>query len=137
MSKIDDKKIWRTIDANFNRAKEAARVCEDVCRFIRDDSANTRAYKRIRHELTAAVEALDVKKLIKERNIEGDIGVRSQVSELKREDVDDILYANSQRLKESLRVLEEFVKLIDTRTAERLKKLRYQTYAVETKIVGR
>ena len=48
-------------------------------------------------------------------------------SELKRENLSDIFYANAQRVKESLRVLEEVTKLLDPRCALKLKKLRYQS----------
>jgi hypothetical protein len=49
----------------------------------------------------------------------------------------DVFYANSQRAKESLRVLEEFAKLRDRRLAEDLKKLRYQVYALEKNVIER
>jgi hypothetical protein len=49
----------------------------------------------------------------------------------------DIYYANSQRVKESIRVLEEFAKLRNKQVAEKLKKLRYRVYALEKKIIER
>ena len=48
-------KILRVIDANFNRAREGLRVCEDVCRFFCDHKSLTVKYKLLRHELTQAV----------------------------------------------------------------------------------
>ncbi|MBZ0166152.1 MAG: hypothetical protein K8I00_05035, partial [Candidatus Omnitrophica bacterium] len=74
MSRVTQQKVYRLIDANFNRAKEALRVCEDVCRFYLDSPAWTRQYKECRHQLTGAIEALDLKKLIDARSIETDVG---------------------------------------------------------------
>jgi len=136
VSKINEKKLLRIIDANFNRAKEGLRVCEDVCRFILDDGAKTRQFKALRHRLSEKVSVLSFGKLVDCRNIDGDVGKRSTAVELKRRNVSDIFYANSQRSKESLRVLEEFAKLINPRLGEDLKKIRYQIYALEKKVIA-
>jgi thiamine-phosphate pyrophosphorylase len=59
------------------------------------------------------------------------VGKPSLPRELNREDVADVYFANTQRCKESLRVLEEFLKLIDSDGAQEAKRLRYQLYALE------
>ena len=123
------------MDANFNRAKEGLRVCEDVCRFILNAPAATREYKKIRHQLTAAAKCFSFFKLIRARNIEQDVGRRTFSAELKRKDIRDIFYANSQRMKESVRVLEEFTKLSNRSSSETFKKIRYKVYALEKKII--
>ena len=123
------------LDANFNRAKEGLRVCEDVFRFILDDAKTTAELKNIRHSLTTAIVTLGLDRLIKARNIDGDVGQKTTALELKRLDVKDIIYANSQRVKESIRVLEETAKLMNASVALKLKKLRYQFYAVEQKML--
>ena len=71
------------------------------------------------------------------RQVEKDVGRRSVKSEFKRRDIADIFYANAQRAKESLRVLEEAAKLGNKRQAEALKRLRYQIYAIEKKIIAK
>ena len=43
--------------------------------------------------------------------------------------------ANSQRAKESLRVLEEFLKLSDKNSSGNFKQLRYQLYALEKRAI--
>ena len=63
------------------------------------------------------------------------MGKKTTHSELKRVKVEDILFANLQRIKESVRVLEEFSKLVDVKAAEDFKKLRYKFYALEKKII--
>lgn len=132
-----DKKFHRIIDANFNRAKEGLRVCEDIFRFLCDDKTLTRKYKRIRHRLTAVVSAWGLSRIILSRDPVGDVGKQSSAPELRRREMRDIFYANSQRSKESMRVLEEFAKLIDPRAAMALKRLRYQVYDLERAIVKR
>lgn len=134
MKKVDEKRLLRMLDANFNRAKEGLRVCEDICRFVEDLPAATRSLKDIRHGLTEAVHSFRVGRLILARDIEGDVGRKSSATELKRQNFGDIFYANSQRVKESLRVLEEAAKLMRVAAAARLKELRYQFYAVEKKV---
>ena len=137
MFKQNDKKFDRIIDANYNRAKEGLRVCEDVCRFVLDAKDSTRSYKSVRHRLTDIVGMLNITKAIQSRDMARDVGRRSTVAEFKRNGAIDIYYANSQRVKESVRVLEEFTKLRNKRLAEDLKKLRYKIYALEKNVLKR
>ena len=127
-------KLTRIVDANFNRAKEGLRVCEDVCRYALDLKKETRQLKDMRHALTRIIEPLGIKGLLASRDIEGDIGRKSTKSEFKRADINAVFYANAQRVKESTRVLEEITKLINPRCAQSLKELRYQFYAIEQRM---
>ncbi len=137
MQKRSDKKFDRIIDANFNRAKEGLRVCEDVCRFILDKKGLTQKYKLARHQLTETISTLKILEVIRSRNIGGDVGRQSTPGEFKRAGAMDIFYANSQRVKESIRVLEEFAKLRNKKLAEDLKKLRYKVYTLEKNVIER
>jgi len=131
-----ESKFLRVIDANFNRAKEGLRVCEDVCRFWLNDAAMTKMLKDLRHRLTTVMIPLGLKEIIAGRDIKGDVGKRSTRSESRREKPADIFYANSQRVKESLRVLEEFSKLKNIKTSQAIKDMRYAIYAVEKKVLN-
>ncbi|OGX41710.1 MAG: hypothetical protein A3G91_03650, partial [Omnitrophica WOR_2 bacterium RIFCSPLOWO2_12_FULL_50_9] len=131
MRPLDDRKLYRIIDANLNRAREGLRVCEDICRFVWDQREGARGFKEIRHRLTVVIMSLDIPKLLESRNIEGDVGKITLDGELRRRDAGDIFYANAQRVKESIRVLEEFAKLKNAPLAKDLKKLRYRIYALE------
>lgn len=133
---MKDVKLYRVMDANLNRAKEGLRVCEDICRFIYDRREWTKGLKTLRHQLTGAADGLDIPKLVAARHVAGDVGRKTVASELTRRKVDDIFYANAQRVKESIRVLEEFAKLKDRRIAEDFKKLRYRMYVLEKKIAA-
>ena len=125
----------RILDANYNRAKEGLRVCEDICRFILNDSPATRRFKNTRHRLTKILTAVGFKDLVLARQIESDVGKSSLKSELKRKDIADIFYANIQRVKESIRVLEELTKLLSAASSAFLKTLRYQIYALEKTVI--
>ncbi|MBL8012413.1 MAG: thiamine-phosphate pyrophosphorylase, partial [Candidatus Omnitrophica bacterium] len=76
-----DKKLIRIIDANFNRAKEGLRVCEDVCRYAWDRTSETKVLKKIRHDLSSAIEPVGVSKLLESRDVHGDVGRPSSKSE--------------------------------------------------------
>jgi hypothetical protein len=136
VKKSPEKTLYRILDANFNRAKEGLRVCEDLCRYIWDQRTFTRAFKNIRHELTEIMAGLDIQKALEARHIQGDVGRSTTVSEARRNDINAVFGANSQRVKESLRVLEEVTKLIDAGIASKLKALRYKVYALEQKVIG-
>jgi hypothetical protein len=137
MGKASNKKIFRVIDANANRAKEGLRVCEDICRFVIESKTYTKQLKELRHSLTKHLKSLDWSDLVNARNIEEDIGRASITAELSRKHVADICTANIQRVKESIRVLEEFAKLIRPDLSEEFKTLRYQVYAIEKKVLKR
>jgi len=131
-----DKALYRILDANFNRTKEGLRVCEDLCRYYWDQKTFTRAFKDLRHELTGILAGVGLLKVLEARNIQDDVGRATTVSESKRKDINAVFYANTQRIKESLRVLEEVTKLIDAGISSKLKVLRYKVYALEQKVIG-
>ncbi len=126
--------IYRVIDANINRAKEGLRVCEEITRFIIDNRRLTEEFKKIRHKTDAILKCLPKNaELFRERKSETDVGRKIYANELKRNNCQDIFFANMQRVKESVRVLEEFTKLINKSTAVRFKELRYDIYGLEKK----
>lgn len=131
------KVIDRIIDANINRTKEGLRVCEEITRFILNSRSLTVEFKRTRHTLEAVFKKLSTQKLIAERKSLSDVGKDIYINELKRKDCWDILFANIQRVKESVRVLEEFSKLKSAGIAVEFKKIRYRVYELEKKVIKR
>ena len=131
---IRNNNVHRIIDANVNRVKEALRVCEEITRFILNDQKFTALFKTYRHQIDNIVkDFFPAQILLKERNSSGDVGRGNFRLELGRSGLKDIFWANIQRAKESLRVLEEFGKLGDTKAALRFKQLRYKVYEIEKK----
>jgi len=134
MTSRKNNNIHRIIDANLNRVKEGLRVCEEITRFILDNRKLTAVFKKIRHDVDQFSRRIyPVAKLIKERKSNADVGRYNSCQELKRCSCKDIYWANLQRIKESLRVLEEFSKLIDKKLALGFKQLRYKVYEIEKK----
>lgn len=132
-------KILRVIDANINRSKEGLRVCEEVARFILDSRVLTSELKKVRHKIDTLARRLpgSLSDLLEVRNSRKDVGIRIYVNELERQDPRDIFFANMQRVKESVRVLEEFSKLTDKRLAVEFKNIRYGIYGIEKKAAKR
>lgn len=130
--------IYRIIDANINRTKEGLRVCEEIARFILNSRTLTSKFKQIRHKVDALLKRLPSRTtLLDERESLKDVGKEIYIHELKRRDSQDIFFANIQRVKESLRVLEEFAKLINKNIAIEFKRLRYDIYEIEKKVTQR
>lgn len=129
--------IDRIIDANINRAKEGLRVCEEIVRFVIGSRTLTGAFKHIRHSIDALARELPGPyELLQARESAQDAGRGiHHAQEFKRKDSREIFIANIQRVKESIRVLEEFSKLKDTKVALRFKLLRYGIYELEKKVI--
>ncbi|MFA6142263.1 MAG: thiamine-phosphate pyrophosphorylase [Candidatus Omnitrophota bacterium] len=128
------KAVFRIIDANLNRSREGLRVCEEITRFALNSEALTKELKSIRHSISNIAKPYLTKSgnIIGSRNSTEDVGrVSRKPSELKRVDSSDIFGANIERVKESLRVLEEFFKLIDKKCSVRFSRLRFKVYNIE------
>ena len=127
------KKLSRVVDANINRTLEGLRVCEDITRFTLNDKNTTRRFKALRHEFFDCLGngSFDYLKIIKHRDSLKDVGKESTSSELSRKGIEGIFFANSLRVKESLRVLEETFKLIDAKKTGDIKSLRFKLYTLE------
>lgn len=129
-------RILRIIDANVNRLREALRVCEDIARFILSDKKATQRLKSLRHKVCLAIKGLDTNKriLANFRAPEKDIGRKTIKSERGRRGVADIFKANIKRAEESIRVLEEFSKLLKPPLSNRFKDMRFELYSLEKSI---
>ena len=69
------------------------------------------------------------------RNTEKDILKHIDLKKCKRRNIDDIFMANIERVKESLRVLEECCKIMDENMSRKYRRLRFNAYDVEKKVV--
>ncbi len=132
-------KIYRIIDANLNRSREGLRVCEEIARFALDDPSLTKEFKVLRHGITKCIKfyPAKVRDIVSCRDSERDVGKGRQPLEHKRSGWREISLANMERVKESLRVLEEFSKLINSKIADRFKRLRFKAYNIEKRLVSR
>ncbi|MEA3560295.1 MAG: thiamine-phosphate pyrophosphorylase [Candidatus Omnitrophota bacterium] len=130
-------KIYRIIDANLNRSREGLRVCEDITRFILNDSRLTSRFKNYRHQLTAISQKLflTANELLKSRDSRRDIGNYIFGLKKKKKQVEEIFIANIRRSEEALRVLEEFSKMLNKKTAGDFQQLRFKLYTLEQKVL--
>jgi len=131
-----ERAVYRIIDANFNRAREAIRVIEEFCRFALNSGPLTERAKQIRHELSTVIGKLDDGRLISSRDTLSDVGVGKTVDkQLVRGKLRDCFTAGCKRLTEALRVLAEMTQTQDRSAAETIEKLRYAAYTLEKDIV--
>lgn len=134
MNIMDKKEIFRIIDANFNRSREGLRVCEDLARFIWNSRRLTQDLKHVRHGISAVLKNSPATSriLCRFRDTKKDVlKTRRTRSEMQRTAYPDIFNANIERAKESIRVLEEFFKLIDRKSSARFTALRFKVYDIE------
>ena len=128
----------RIIDANLNRIGEGLRVLEEVSRLLLNSGDLSQRLKNLRHELVRTEPALD-RQLIQARDAAGDVGRDLEVpGEAKQRDLPSMVMANSRRVQESLRVMEELAKLSDTvLDSEKYKQARFLLYTIEKELMGR
>ncbi len=131
---MDSNKIYRILDANFNRAKEGLRVVEEYVRFCIRDDKTMDEIRFIRHSLSSLSVGIYAK-LLSQRDVENDVG--ATFKEKNRENIDALLVANFKRIEEALRVLEEYSKLLESVDADfaelspKFKNFRFKIYEIE------
>ncbi|MCM8786976.1 MAG: thiamine-phosphate pyrophosphorylase [Candidatus Omnitrophica bacterium] len=131
MTKVYKHLILRILDVNFNRYKEGLRVVEDIVRFVLKNEKLQKKIKKMRHAIDFILKYEDMKNSIFYRQANYDCGKKLDYLEIKRKDYRDILFTNFQRSKESIRVIEEFSKIIFPKYTGVLKRLRYNIYSLE------
>lgn len=128
-------RLLRILDAAEDRAREGLRVVEDYVRFALDDRHLTAVCKGIRHDLTAAVAAIPLRRRLAARETLSDVGTSvSTPSEQHRTDTASVVAANVTRLQEALRSLEEFGKVLVPEMSARVEQIRYRTYTLQRAI---
>lgn len=134
-----ENKLLRIIDANLNRSREGLRVCEDIARFWLEDKSATKLLKTIRHEATNLVrksKKVSFLEFLSKRDVSRDKTKFIDFTSDAKIDILDIFMPNIERVKESLRVLEECFKVIDESISHGYRKLRFNTYCIE-KAIGK
>lgn len=142
--------VWRILDANLNRGREGLRVLEDYARFSRNDASLSEQLKALRHELVsteALLPQLESYKmdpastipvnpdLLLHRDTAHDVGTQIfNAAESIRNDISAVVIANSRRVQEALRSLEEFGKLIAPAFSRKVKQIRYRSYTLQQQL---
>jgi len=138
--KAVSRQTLRIIDANLNRIGEGLRLLEDVARLMLNDASLTQQLKNMRHELVEGDLSSNTR-LLQARNSEGDIGINILAPEQERpRDLLNTVVANSRRVQESLRAIEELTKLPDNPLrldSEKFKQARFNLYTIEQTLLSR
>lgn len=131
--------IYRILDANANRAREAMRVMEEAARFLLNDAGLSQQLKQLRHDLTQALSA--VPQLTYHRDTPGDVGTAiTTEDETTRQSTAEVVIAAGKRLSEALRAMEEYGKTLPEHAATlaaTLEQLRYRAYTLEQTLIRR
>lgn len=128
--------LYRIIDANFNRAREALRVMEEYCRFGLNNPALFGWAKQCRHRLCQSMKGIDPQKRLLNRDVDSDVGRELKVAgQLQRQSVEDCFTAAAKRASEALRALAESIQTIDPAVSDIMEKIRFEVYALEKKAV--
>lgn len=129
----------RVLDANIDRCREGLRVLEDVARFVLDDGFLSANLRDLRHRLTQAAAYLG-SGLLTARRANDDVGAAQNEPQEPLLDLAELVTANSKRVQEALRVLEEFSRLPELSQVldgPWFKSARFTVYGYEQRLVGR
>ncbi|HDI46098.1 MAG TPA: hypothetical protein ENF60_02050 [Candidatus Omnitrophica bacterium] len=122
--------FYRIIDANYNRAREGLRVCEDIFRFLLSEPNKALTIKKIRRRLAEIISEFPAEKLLQARNVEKD-EMKFKLAGGKKVDSHQLLRRNFQRVTEALRVLEEVSSVLNPRCKKKFMSLRFKVYELE------
>ncbi len=132
------REVYRILDANFNRAREALRVAEDCGRFALNDPAITAMAKDLRSDLAEVLKTMPTDEFLVSRDTPGDIGTEiSSPTETTRVDLADVVTAACKRLTEALRTIEEYSKFLAPEYVLKTERMRYNAYTLEKRILCR
>jgi thiamine-phosphate pyrophosphorylase len=138
MSQENSKQIMRIIDANLNRIGEGLRVLEEAARFVLDDDSLSEKLKGLRHQLS--MRDINIKtRLLAARNSANDVGENIITDFQKsKHGLSETVIANSRRVEESLRVMEEMAKVKGiVLDAQVYQDARFKLYDIEKDLLGR
>ncbi|OIP74748.1 MAG: thiamine-phosphate diphosphorylase [Oscillatoriales cyanobacterium CG2_30_44_21] len=124
--------IYRILDANLDRAREALRTIEEWGRFGLENIDICSQCKELRQSLGK----WHKEEFRRARNTPDDPATAlNHENESSRGNVRAVLRANMARLQEALRVLEEYGKIIDPTMGQAMKQMRYLSYTLESQLL--
>ncbi|HUI91668.1 MAG TPA: hypothetical protein VLX68_05395 [Chitinivibrionales bacterium] len=132
---LASQQVYRVLDANLNRLREALRVIEEYYRFMRLDKRCAVSLKSMRHSLDAVEAGIGRGNLLAGRDTGSDpFADGNRPEELFRAKAGDVLRANFKRGQEAGRVIEEFLKVTSaSELSKKAKIVRFALYSLEKK----
>jgi len=139
-SEATSEQTLRIIDANLNRIGEGLRLLEDIARLLLNDATLTERLKAMRHRLITSDLPFN-QQLLQARDSEGDVGIDIEAPEQKgQRELPLMVVANSRRVQQSLRTIEESAKtpeLASKLDSEKFKQARFELYSIERRLFSR
>lgn len=132
--------LARMLDANVNRATEAARVLEDLARFVAGDGSIASGFKDLRHGIVAGLASVPPGLPLVHRDVAADPGLSHEGAlEGRRSGAHALAVANAARLSQALRAIEECVKALpsDEGAAWGIESMRYRAYDLCARLQSR
>ncbi len=128
---------FRILDANLNRASEGIRVIEDIFRFIYEDENISNELRLLRHKIRKSLKNFNEKFLTKRSSL-FDVGLKNSNKKEgldKKNNINELIYANFKRVEEALRCIEENLKIEKLHKLSKLyEELRFDVYNIEKEV---
>jgi thiamine-phosphate pyrophosphorylase len=132
-----DSEYLRIVDVDLNRIGEGLRFLEDLARLILNDVGLTSRLKTMRHDILESTPSLN-RQLLQARNAKGDVGIDLEDTAGTKRELPTMIVANSRRVQESLRTIEELAKMPDAGLdPEKFKQARFDLYTIERDLMSR
>lgn len=120
---------------NLNRLTESLKFIEDYTRFELRTPSLLNIIRTIRKDFFRVKKSLPIEKIIFYRQSEIDLGRKPEFDKIERQAEKDILLANFSRAKESVRILEELLRLKNKGLGRCMKKIRFRIYDLERTVI--
>jgi hypothetical protein len=127
------KAVFRILDANLNRLREALRVIEEYFRFFALDESVAVELKTLRHSLEEIEQGAGALLLLESRDTRSDPFANvNRPEEMGRQTPEQVLSGNFKRAQEAARVIEEYAKISPAApVSEKAKTVRFSLYDLE------
>ncbi|MFP4417296.1 MAG: thiamine-phosphate pyrophosphorylase [Chitinivibrionales bacterium] len=137
LSEEEKSAVFRILDVNCNRLREALRVLEEYVRFVVTAPETATILKKLRHSLKLFEDECNRSNLVISRDTQTDpFAQETKPEEMMRTSLEDVLVANCKRAQEAARTLEEYVKITKfASAAAHAKRLRFSLYEAEKKLM--
>jgi thiamine-phosphate pyrophosphorylase len=122
---------------NYNRLNESLKLIEDIVRFSLEDSKLLISVRDIRERFLRVKKRLPLSLVIQERASNRDLGRSIGFDRRTKRTDKEMIIANMTRAKEAARILEEVLKIQDSRSSAMVKDIRFQLYDLERVLYGK
>jgi hypothetical protein len=133
------KAVFRVLDVNLNRLREALRVIEEYFRFFELDGSVAVQLKLLRHSLEEIERDAGAAFLLENRDTHSDPFANvNRPEEMGRQTPEQVLSGNFKRAQEASRVIEEYAKISPAaHLSEKAKTIRFALYDLEKHSMGK